>query len=306
MEPHRETYAEAVEHPTARADDGAFPTWGAKMYREWLRGEGKDPKQWLALAQERARRILASDNLPGIYCVANFLRTPSLGGGVAAATDRDDQPDATLARLTELVADFRLGGGEYTWKGQPVPVHIANWTKLLVVYGPRARAHAKLLIRLHEESGLDNWDGFAQLRQVGGAEIMAYYFQCLPKVQTHSLREVQFGIDRWAGRRFESDAERLRWWEANSAKSQEDWLREGLPLVAAQADARNTWSHWIVEQMLPDLPPPHFSKPSPVSAGAEEPAEKQAKPVSRVAWLNENQTQLRYDEKLGGFRLKKE
>jgi hypothetical protein len=295
----RGDYRNTVVHPTAVEDDEGFRTNAAAMYGTWLEGEGKVPANWLPLARERARRILASDDLAGIYCVATFLRPYRGRLRTMQPTGRDDRPEKTLARLAELVGEFKKTTRGYVWKTVNVPC--GNWMHLIAGYGPMARPYARVLIRLHEESGLDDWGGFEKLRRVGGQEIMVYLFQCLPRVSKDPLWHCRCNIDRWAGRWFANDKGRLEWWKANKHKSQEDWLREGLPIVAAQADAGELHAHWIIESMLPGLPPPYRTRPSAGLVIGES-----IKLASRVSWLVENKARLEYDPQLGGFRLRKD
>jgi hypothetical protein len=71
---------ESVEHPKAvsgkRITEAQIPQHLdllAKLHREWLIGEGKDPDTWLTLAKQRARLMLTSDNTDSAYCAREFL-----------------------------------------------------------------------------------------------------------------------------------------------------------------------------------------------------------------------------------------
>jgi hypothetical protein len=73
VRPHRSNYADSLQHPDAMDvesfTDCATP---ARLYREWMKGEGSDPPQWAEIARKRARRLLASDDLEQVYCAATF------------------------------------------------------------------------------------------------------------------------------------------------------------------------------------------------------------------------------------------
>jgi len=153
--------------------------------------------------------------------------------------------------------------------------------------------------------------GYRPLRAVGGTEILAHLFALLPSIaaaaekidsdpnrpafiqpddaQFKPLRArsaIQAGIDRWAGRSFGSDAERIAWWEANKAKTGEQQLRPNLELLVKQADgdARGGAS-FIAREILPELP-------------------EQGVGGFRQAWFEQHRAALVYDENAGVFRLK--
>jgi hypothetical protein len=48
--------------------------------------------------------------------------------------------------------------------------------------------------------------------------------------------QIRCGIDRWAGRVFEADADRIAWWESNKTMTSEQQLRPNLALLVKQAD----------------------------------------------------------------------
>jgi hypothetical protein len=330
VQPHQGNYASTIQHPDAvrnRNDlDNDYPR-AAKMYRDWLKDEGRNRGQWLAVARQHARKMLASDDLPAVYCAATFLGY-RLQGGVPVT--RDDEPRRTLARLADIAGQAKREGREYIYKGQTIPVTIYNWVELIAAYGPLARPHAKTLIRLQEDFGLENSSGFYFLGQVGGEEIMAYLVQCLPKIDAKltelavkrdtkqafrsddprlnylsSDRDCGRAIDRWAGQVFADHAMRLKWWQANKDKSAEQWLRDSLPITAARADKGEFQAQYFLRQLVPDFPygkdeaqilrRPPVAIPPPATAPLIE-------GPFRVQWLKDHQSELRYDPVIGGFR----
>jgi len=300
VDPHHRLFQDTVEHAAAALPDNAPPDQAALLYRIWLSGEGKDPSRWLPLARQRARQILAANDLSRIYCVAVFLRPYRDPWYRLHETGRDDRPNETLARLGEIVGQFKKAGSSYRWRSQDIPQASGNWICLLADYGPMARPYAETLIRLQEESGLDDWGGIERLRLVGGEKIMAFFFRCLPSVKNDSVTRCRGGIDRWAGRVFTDDAARLKWWEANHEKSQEAWLAEGLSVAAAQADAGYHEARQILAEIVPAI-----WQAGPSDDGLEAVLPKDRWPPSCSDWVKTHKTDLLYDEQLGGFRLRK-
>ena len=297
IKPHWAPYADSVESsdimdaPHAPDACAAF----AKLYKKWMAGEGKDASQWLEIARRRARQLLAGDDYEQVYCAATFLR-PSAG--------RDDNPDATLARLAEIVGRMKKRRGGYELEGKPVPVHYGNWTQMIADYGPRARSCAATLLRIQKEQGMNYWFGYAQLRKVGGVEIMSHLFEALPKSSAQkawpdSQRKIRFGIDRWAGRVFDSDAERLAWWKANKEKSPEEWLSANLYTLNEQVASGKLWAWSIAIEVLPDMPGrPTWGRINKWDDSKEMPGEP-----FHAEWLGEHRKELRYDANTGCFRL---
>jgi hypothetical protein len=310
--------ANSVEHPTAiRA--ASFPDYAtpARLYKQWMEGEGRDPTNWVGIATQRAREMLTSEDLEQVYGAAAFLQS---------AADHDTTPDATLARLADIVGKMKRGGkkGRYEFAGKPVPESIHNWLAMISNYGPRARPYAATLLRIQKEQGWNNWAGYAPLRKVGGPEVVSYLFAVLPEISAKadkisggaearagfrnddpqgwwlsSQREVRFGIDRWAGRVFDSDVDRLAWWEANKSRPPQEWLAANLEVVVAQADTGVLWAGWIVREVLPDLP----MGVSDPGGNWWDPGIRRVEGPFRVKWLHEHRDALRYDANAGCFRL---
>ena len=319
--PFHSRHSGVVEHPNAIADESfENPDAAARMYREWLAGEGKDPSEWLSLARKRARRLLNDDDPDAAYCAAVFLWNPV----------HDDDPQATIKRVAEIVDELRPGATPDTtsYRGRRSAVHIRNWTHLLASFGPRAEPYARTLIRIKKERSLNEWGGYEELGKVGGVEIMDYLIEVLPRIgaavaelRVHpttsigrgsddphlwwreSLRCVQGAIDRWAGRTFADDGERITWWKANRDRAREAWLTENLEALVEQADAGVSRAAWLAGEILPDLPKPlsdhdHDAVPDPNTARIE----NRSGPF-RAEWLRENRAKLKYDPQAGVFRL---
>ena len=82
-------------------------------------------------------------------------------------------------------------------------------------------------------------------------------------------------------------------------------LEDSLPIVAAQADAgKERYSRWILNRLAPDFVSDTHSSVPKVDGGwrfAFEPVRS----MSRVNWLKEHRSRLRYDPLVGAFRLVK-
>ncbi len=315
-------YGEYVEHKDAQdwnSDSTLDKT--ALTYKNWLEGEGKDPAQWLPMAVRRAHELLTSENLEQVYCAASFLRPEKA---------LDDLPEVTMSRLAEVVGKMELqaDGISYFINGKGVPVGGGNWIKLLTDYGPRARKFSKLLTQLQRQQAVNQWGFYAFLRDVGGPDIMAFFFERLPVVSAEvakitqdpgtpkgfgsddtrgwwfdSQREIQYGIHRWAGRLFATDAERLAWWKANQGRTPEQWLSDNLKTIAEQADKNILWAASISRRILPDLPIGEYDVDLPESF-IPPPDLKRIQGPFRTVWLRENRSKLSYDGNAGCFRLK--
>lgn len=321
VRPHHRNYADSVEHPNAMVVEFfAECATPARLYKQWMEGEGRYPSKWVGMATQQARQLLASEDLEQVYCAAAFLR-PAAG--------RDNTPDATLARLAEIVGKMKKGRKQYSYEfaGKPVPVSFANWVNMVSNYGPRARPYAATLLRIQKEQDRNYWSGYAELRKVGGPEVMSFLFDVLPKISAKaarissgsdarggfssddprgwwldSQREVRYGIDRWAGRVFDSDADRLAWWEANKGKPPQEWLAANLDVVAEQVDKGVLWAEWIAREVLPDLPVGASENIGSVMA-SQDVGMKRVEGPFRVKWLHEHRPELRYDEDAGCYRL---
>jgi hypothetical protein len=314
----------ATIHVDLDGTDKHLPKMAA-VWKEWLAGEGKDPKQWLPLACARARKMIESDDPSAIECAVRFLVRPSKDAEAGIPNRiRDDRPQATLDRMVEVMnASVETVNG-YEWKGKHA-VHPGTWVTLIGLYGPIARPYAKVILHYqdevdHEEAkkleiratmgaippkdravgGLWYVPAFQALDHIGGKELMAYAVGRLPEMAKMPNEEVAGGqfqarlaITRWAGRTFATDEEIAKWWEANKDKTQEEWLREGFAVAAAQADGGSREAIQILYYILPDLPGEYFYPAKPT------------KRPSFAAWVKANEKSLVYDENLGGFRLKK-
>ena len=326
VRPHWYNYADSIEHldatgPKYITQNVDFTTL-AKLYREWLNGEGKDPSQWLELAGKRARQLLAGDDPDQVFCAAKFLR-PSAG--------RDNDPDTTLARIAKIVGETKKSkqyDGEHAFAGKPLPVVICGWTAMVTDYGPRAQPYAAILLRIQKEQGMNSYTlrEYIQLWKVGGPEILSFFFEVLPKVNAEAKRvpasvvregfnsedprgwwfdaqrEARFGIDRWAGRVFDSDAERETWWKATKTKSSEERLFANLDVLNGQVADGKPLAWAIAREVLPDMPG------CPVDwweAEKEKVKGRVAEPF-RLEWLSEHREKLRYDANAGCFRLTNE
>jgi hypothetical protein len=308
----RGTQHECVIHPAAIDERGeSSATQAAALFRAWFQHEGSDPAAWLPLARQRARSLLATDDIRAIHGAAEFLRPPDLHFFFTPPQpDYDDQPDKTVARLAAVIGEFqrresqRPGTGYY-WRGQKVDPGLVNWTSYITSHGPRARPYVDLILRFPECRDCENWGYVEQLAGVGGKQAMQHFVQCLTATRTPmSLHFSRVGIDRWAGRCFSDDAQRLAWWQANKDKSEEQWLRDSLPILAAQFDAgTNVLCAGILPAVLPECPCEW--KPSPPAPGARKTNGADHGP-SCVEWLKRNQARLVFDADAMVFRLAKE
>jgi hypothetical protein len=205
-------------------------------------------------------------------------------------------------------------------------VTVASFAKLLSQFGKLARPHAHILIRIQKEYPTNTSWYYALLRDVGGDEVIAHLFEVLPRVSAEvakikadpnvprgflsddargwwfdCLREIQLACDRWAGRRFDTDAERLTWWQENRRRSRSDWLAENLEIVVKQADSGEPWARWVANEVLPDLPKPP-SDPHRIGDRTMDPS---LEPDFRTKWLVANRPRLKYDPISETFRLVK-
>lgn len=310
----------AVEHPDALPMDSAreadYPAI-LQRYRNWLAHEGQDPSTWLSLAQKRARKLLERPDSDAAYAGAVFLAPPRYFDGHPPKT-RDDDPDHSVRRLGELLqASPRIGSGDHPYA--------RAWVRLLASYGPRARPIAPAIIRLYGESAPNDWSLLADMWRIGGNEIMAHYMLILPTITEEvdklqrdpatpksfssddprghwfdSQRECRYGIDRWAGQVFDSDAGRIAWWRANQDRSPEQWLRDSLPQTVRRADEGHTASVRLLLDILPDIPHVEDEFGNRLARSilpANHPPYRQ--------WLEAKQAAMRYDPASGTLRLPK-
>ncbi|NOT28848.1 MAG: hypothetical protein HOP15_00195 [Planctomycetes bacterium] len=308
IDPSNGYCGDAVQHADARPVEHWPESMEepAELYRRWLEGEGLDPSQWLAIARRQARSELATEHIDRIYCAATFLR---------AAPERDDDPDATLARLMHVIERMKRApqGGpyDYQYEGVLASLPIGNYFHLAAGFGPRARPYSGTLIRLQREMGETAWGAYEQLRRMGGNEILAHFIERLPRVDAEVAKidadparpeafksddprlawlqtqwQIRCGIDRWAGRLFDGDADRIAWWESNKTMTSEQQLRPNLALLMKQADEDTaSFAVSLAREVLPEAPV------------------EGAGPF-RQAWLEAHRTALVYDENAGVFRVK--
>ena len=247
---------------------------------------------------------MASGDLNGIYCAAEFLRPKAVVLFQPSDPCYDDQPDKTLVRLAALIGEFErrdlASDTGFFWRGRRIPVDFGNWTQIITSYGPRARPYVRVLLKFPEFRNCDNSGYLRQLGLVGGREAMEHFIHCLTATQQgDALRHARLGVDRWVGRVFSDDSERLAWWQAHKQESEEKWLRDSLPIVAAQCDVGKELADAILKTIVPDCP----IKPAYLSSGLREKPAKPEAGASWQQWLRENQARLRYDNNTGSFRL---
>ena len=120
----------------------------AAGYRHWLANEGKNPPDWLPLAQGRARTILAGDNFAEISAAIRFLQGPPAAG--MGSSGHDNDPAATMTRLGQIMAEAKsqrkspTGPATCTWKNQEIELPLEQ----LANFGPRARPLMPMLLRV--------------------------------------------------------------------------------------------------------------------------------------------------------------
>ncbi len=312
------------------AAQGAHLTAVADRYRAWLAGEGRDPARWPALSDARARAELSSDR-PGEFDDAVAFFRGLAEAGQDASPPHDLHPDDTFAvlvrRLSGTQIDARADPPTYTEQGQPAGYDAARAYAAVCDYGPAARPVAATLLRLLPPD--DYFGGLDELTQVGGSEVVRALADRLPAlaaavarhhadaradlstlsdssarwaVQTYQA--CRYGIERWAGRRFDSDAAVAAWWAADHARSQEQWLSDGLEPTAARADGGDAEAVYLARQLLPDLPPAEGERRSwPPGSIGHDPQPTRPVATFRVAWLRQHRAALRYDEQRGAFLL---
>lgn len=226
---------------------------------------------------------------------------------------------------------------EYSWGGRPLPVSVVNWAQLLATYGSHARPFAPALMRLQEQEGIDGLHFFNALSNIGGPEVVAYFVTWLPRLENQlqklgiagnryryaalKLKELppgqpqqtalfadrtcRYTIDRWAGRVFTGNTERLAWWQTARDQKPQDWLRAHMRDTAAKADAGDEIAQSIVRAALPDLPQDEaevFWRPAMEVLSLSRTPAPAPKPF-RVQWLNQHWEQLRYDAASHTFLL---
>lgn len=240
---------------------------------------------------------------------------------------------AQLARFkTEGVQKNYAGEDvpKYVYRGKVVSDLVVRglWQRL-ASFGPHVRPYIALLIQRLREFGLDHDYGLGALSQIGGPQAAAYLVECAPKIEAnlaalgldhHPMRDApldfnklpqdkhgqelifadracRFGFDRLAGRPFDSNRDRVTWWESNKGKTPEQWLRANVAVAAAEADAGSPRAQALIREALPDLPRFHdeefwspFARMDAYSA-----LNSPTKTSARSQWLKEHWGRLHYD-----------
>jgi len=237
------SYAFAVHEPS----NASHPI--AQRYRHWISEHGLDRAHWHTLAIQRARALMATDDRRAINGALAFLQAPidavdaadtwHVDETGAIRTMRDDDPARTTARLAELTSQIvitepmRLQG---TLFGSPV--NLSRWVERLCLYGTHVQPHAQVLIDLHHEVGLNWWGIVRHIGNVGGDELMEHLVRAMPIVQRevdlirldpsnqgqdpnsaqwinwiHAKTVLATTFDKLAGREFDDDTQRMKWWK---------------------------------------------------------------------------------------------
>jgi hypothetical protein len=314
-----------------------------KRYRGWLGTEGSDPSKWLSLAQSRARRLLAGDDLEAIYQTAEFLQGP-LPPLANRTPNRDDNSNATMARIGQILRDAKWTGRDvdgtdiYSWGGKEVHAYSGGIrTDLLAHYGPRARAYVPNLIKMLQQENTP-WQRLADGNEIGGKPWMAELISMLPAtdaklakfgytpltsmhdVGSYTVNDpmhprldavtlsqtIRWGIDRWSGRVMADGIEINTWWGANQDKTEQQWLEESLEITASRADHADARNQYLLRLMVPDLPADDYegSWCPPPNSVQPEIESRPGKPF-RLDWIRQHRNNLVYDVERGCFRLRK-
>ena len=284
----------------------------SRLYVQWIRDNGTDRANWLALAQQRARKALAGDNPVSVRNAIEFLagRYPGCGG-------HDDAPDQTILAIARLL-DHGARRGQEQDDTDSYLMAISN-------YGPTARPYVDRMIsqaRTNEDFALGD------LARVGGEKAMAYMMGVLPELRDrvkgfgveldvddkwmndaeasralHAYQTCRWGIERWAGRTFGGDQEIAGWWEKAKGNSQRQWLEENLERTSGEADGGSAKAQYIIRCVLPDLPHAEDDRLFELPwLGREELAYREKSPGAyRQRWLRENRATLKYDERKSCF-----
>lgn len=265
------------------------------------------------------------------------------GRDLVSTYSADDDPARTTRRIAAILEQCEVASSEktdhgvayYTYRHQPtgqtLPVTIHNWAELLTGGSSVPPHYAALLIRLDREM-LDYPGAMARyLLRVGGTEAMAYRVEAHkrlladvnklgidPRTDTSSMQDrtrqplvwnlqlFRWGIERWAGQNFATDAELDAWWSTEKGKTQQQWLETGLPITAAKADAGDRQSQYLMRMMLGNAlpnPPGHSVWMEPGWRSDPPPRAEDAAPF-RVEWLSEHTDRLRCEVERGVFVLK--
>jgi hypothetical protein len=285
----------------------------ATLYRKWLEREGKDSAQWLSLAQQRARAALKVSDPLAVRSAITFFDTRAGG--------HDNAPEQTMNAIAAIIqrddSPLLRSGNEFLF----LHARLAN-------YGPPARPYVDLLIQ--RARAQRTWDTFESLASVGGEDAMRFMIESLPAFRKSldlmhvspeidapedlpadkqngllTYRACRWGIERWAGRLFESDAAIAEWWDASATKTQRQWLEESLEQTSALADTGDPKAQFLIRALLPDLPDPEadiayhpFWSFSNLMLYIE-----LANPAFRASWLKAHRDKLVYDDHMSHFVL---
>ncbi|HEX8342948.1 MAG TPA: hypothetical protein VF624_18745 [Tepidisphaeraceae bacterium] len=325
---HTEFLVDAENPPPSDASIGAgaivFHTRGspqtaqtynavAELYRQWLANEGRDPARWLPLATARAREALKADDATAVRWAVTFLAGAHWHRGF------DDDPERTMPLLASLLDTAR----------QSVVTKISSFVRIpsaLAAYGPVARPYVESMIELAKAK--PTWDGFANLAAVGGERAMAYLIETLPALRSELTRHdvdvdtdkdrlsnmeareamlaykgCRWAIERCAARTFATDEQIGAWWTHARSSTQRQWIEQSLDHTAAEADAGNAKAQFILRQVLPDLPYADADRPfdPPWSKRMTITYLERERPAFRAAWVEQNRSKFRYDEKRSCF-----
>jgi hypothetical protein len=299
----------------------------AQHYRAWLSNAGKDPVDWLPLALKRARRCLRDDDLENIYWGAAFL-----AGALdidAAPQPRDDEPSDTLRIVDNVLAGVSFPGR--TVDGKTIPVSILSWAQLIPRYGPRARPYVGRLVDLQQRLSYEwKWTQITGLAEIGGRQVIEKFIEWQPLIEQEIAdqnlngrcrddetvsnsqrwlltyrRTLLWGVQRWTGHAFRDWNEIREWWDANKDKTEEEWMRQGLPLTAERADAGQADAQALLRTLVPQLPADanelSFTRP-PYGGPRRTPFARPFR-VFRAEWIRENIDRLKFDRDSGTFQL---
>jgi len=312
----------------------------APKYARWIAqhpAKDADATRWTNEALRMARAWLDGDDLAEAYNAAWFLRS-----GARRPRIVDDDPARTTSQLAAILEQCEVASSSksdgYTFyghrhkpTGQTLPISINSFTGLLTDGPSVPSKYAALLIRLEREMPENPGSLARDLWKVSGTEAMAYrvevYTRLLADVnklginsqmdvsnmqdRTHlglimNCQYYRWGIERWAGRTFATDAELDAWWSAEKDKTQQQWLESGLPLTAAKADAGDRQSQYLLRLVLGKaLPnkPDHNVWLLPGSSSEPPPRAEKGEPF-RVRWLADHAGRLSCDVERGVFVLK--
>jgi hypothetical protein len=318
----------------------------AAKYERWFSehpAQGADTSPWFLAACELARSRLESADIREVYDAAYFLRRMQSDHDRKPLLRADDWSQTTR-RLAAVLEQCEPAGPQIAGtlgysrfrhrpSGKDLPVTLENWLELLTYSRAVPEEHAALVIRLDREIAAHPGAAARYLKEVAGRDAMDH------RIRTHrrladevarsgkkptaeigsllgpeqelvwNLQLTRTGIERWSGRTFSSDDEIDRWWSAAKGKSQSEWLRDNLPLLAKQADAGDRRSQYLFRQLLdgalPNPPPPHHVVWLEPGWSTNLPQLPEPAPAFRVQWLAENASRLRYDPEQGVFQLLK-